>query len=242
MRAAPLEGLCPELAAMFARNVDAALESRDAPLDDDDEAALAVDALGVGLAQDDVLGGGDFGGGGNDGGDFGDAGGGFDAYGDDLQQQQQQQQQENPSTQQLLDDDFALAADDGDVARTMANNAAAPDNAAYFDSDDEQRRDDEHSVADEAAAALAAANTTPGDDTQQSWSLHTQRMHTFLELTFKAKKSSQLSFNELAEGKRRKTVAATFFELLVLKSKGYVELAQAAPYADIKIAKGKKMR
>jgi hypothetical protein len=31
-----------------------------------------------------------------------------------------------------------------------------------------------------------------------------------------------------SEDKRRKTVAATFFELLVLKSKSYIEIAQDA--------------
>lgn len=42
-------------------------------------------------------------------------------------------------------------------------------------------------------------------------------MHKFLERSFVARKSDELAFFAMTEGKRRKTVAATFFELLVLK-------------------------
>jgi chromatin segregation and condensation protein Rec8/ScpA/Scc1 (kleisin family) len=65
-------------------------------------------------------------------------------------------------------------------------------------------------------------------------------MHTFLARNFDAQPGvSELSFSTMANNKARKVVAATFFELLVLKSKSYVELHQDKPYADILVAKGK---
>jgi hypothetical protein len=44
-----------------------------------------------------------------------------------------------------------------------------------------------------------------------------------------------LSFAGVAKGKPRSEACRWFFELLVLKSRGYVELEQEEPYADIQI-------
>ena len=46
-----------------------------------------------------------------------------------------------------------------------------------------------------------------------------------------------LSFNLLVTGKRKQVVATTFFELLVLRSRGAVHLEQAESYGDISITR-----
>jgi chromatin segregation and condensation protein Rec8/ScpA/Scc1 (kleisin family) len=50
-----------------------------------------------------------------------------------------------------------------------------------------------------------------------------------------------LSADGLVEGKSRIDACRWFFELLVLKNKDYVDLAQAAPYADIRISQRPKL-
>ncbi len=50
-----------------------------------------------------------------------------------------------------------------------------------------------------------------------------------------AKPADALSLAQVLRGKRRGEACRWFFELLVLKSKNYVALEQAAPYADILI-------
>ena len=47
--------------------------------------------------------------------------------------------------------------------------------------------------------------------------------------------TNELSFAEVARGKPRGEACRWFFELLVLKSRAYVDLEQAAPYGDIAI-------
>lgn len=46
-----------------------------------------------------------------------------------------------------------------------------------------------------------------------------------------------VSFNALSEGAQRRAAAASFFQLLVLKSWDVIDVAQTGPYADIKIAR-----
>lgn len=211
LRDAPLGGMCSELATMYTRNVDVAGTdaAADAPLD-----AFGADLLevpGVGA---------DFGGAREE---F-DFGGGFDAaYGDEFGAEPGQ------STQQLLDDDGARVGD---------ASALPPVGDDYYASDGEGEN--------EAAALASAANVasaagdaaaTPGKPT--SWSMHTQRMHTYLSKNFDESKADELSFAAMADGNVRKVVAATFFELLVLKSKSYIDVHQNEPYGDILVAKGK---
>ena len=47
--------------------------------------------------------------------------------------------------------------------------------------------------------------------------------------------TDELSFAKIAGGKPRAEACRWFFELLVLKSRSYVDLEQAAPYGDIAI-------
>eukprot|EP00005_Dracoamoeba_jomungandri_P009776 CAMPEP_0174274052 /NCGR_PEP_ID=MMETSP0439-20130205/56771_1 /TAXON_ID=0 /ORGANISM="Stereomyxa ramosa, Strain Chinc5" /LENGTH=519 /DNA_ID=CAMNT_0015365609 /DNA_START=12 /DNA_END=1571 /DNA_ORIENTATION=- len=48
---------------------------------------------------------------------------------------------------------------------------------------------------------------------------------------------SELSFSELVEGRKKRVVAGTFFEMLVLKTKNRINLEQDVPYGDITITK-----
>jgi hypothetical protein len=236
LRVAPMRGLCAELAAMYAQSVDVAGsaegDSDMRPLDAFGAELLDVPGVGgAGVAgeRDDFdfgggfdggYGGDDFGAPGDFGGDNGGGGG--------------------PSTQQLLDGD-----DDGAAAARGDATALPPVNDDYYASDGEGEVvgtafEGAASGASGAAAAddADAAAATPGKST--SWSQHTQRMHTFLARNFDAQAGvTELSFATMANDKARKVVAATFFELLVLKSKSYVELHQDKPYADILVAKGK---
>uniref|UniRef100_A0A7S1VNY4 Uncharacterized protein n=1 Tax=Sexangularia sp. CB-2014 TaxID=1486929 RepID=A0A7S1VNY4_9EUKA len=75
---------------------------------------------------------------------------------------------------------------------------------------------------------------------ESEWSENTVRMHQFLQSNFDAAGEPLLSFAAMAEGKRRKTVAATFFELLVLKSASFIELKQDGPFADVLIGRTAK--
>eukprot|EP00038_Savillea_parva_P030200 m.76277 g.76277 ORF g.76277 m.76277 type:complete len:594 (+) comp9049_c0_seq2:93-1874(+) len=45
----------------------------------------------------------------------------------------------------------------------------------------------------------------------------------------------ELSYNDMTRNKSRRTAAACLFELLVLKTKDYIEIEQSAPFADITV-------
>jgi hypothetical protein len=117
LRLPPIEGLCPELAAMYTNNIDAAFAVSTAG-GDDAAPGVALGELGADLAVggdvpiDDRFGD-DFG--------AGDQGAvGAYQYGDDEQQE--------PSTQQLIDFQVDAAAPDGDQGALGADNATT---AAY---------------------------------------------------------------------------------------------------------------
>jgi cohesin complex subunit SCC1 len=54
-------------------------------------------------------------------------------------------------------------------------------------------------------------------------------------------KADIVGLNRLVAGKKRLDASRWFFEMLVLKSKDYVELEQKEPYGDIKIRAGAKL-
>lgn len=51
----------------------------------------------------------------------------------------------------------------------------------------------------------------------------------------------QVSMNALVEGKGRRDASRWFFEMLVLKTRNYVQLTQEEPYADISISATSKL-
>jgi cohesin complex subunit SCC1 len=75
---------------------------------------------------------------------------------------------------------------------------------------------------------------------ESEWSENTVRMHQFLQSNFDTTGEPMLSFAAMAEGKRRKTVAATFFELLVLKSASFIDLKQEGAFGDVLISRTAK--
>ena len=70
----------------------------------------------------------------------------------------------------------------------------------------------------------------------QSFSKRTSVMHKFLEKSFK-NDDEELVYQDLVRNKKRSTVAQTFFECLVLKSRNVIDLHQEQPYGDIIISK-----
>jgi hypothetical protein len=73
------------------------------------------------------------------------------------------------------------------------------------------------------------------DNISTSVSLKTRKMQAFLEQSFST--DADLNFNQMFANKQRRTVASAFFELLVLKSKGYIDINQQEPYGDITVTK-----
>jgi cohesin complex subunit SCC1 len=61
----------------------------------------------------------------------------------------------------------------------------------------------------------------------------TKKMMTSLRAGFE--EADEITFSEMAGGKNRRVAAACMFELLVLKTKDYIHVEQAEPYADIVI-------
>ena len=51
----------------------------------------------------------------------------------------------------------------------------------------------------------------------------------------------QVSMNALLEGKGRKDASRWFFEMLVLKTRNYVNLQQEEPYGDIAVSATSKL-
>eukprot|EP01100_Stratorugosa_tubuloviscum_P002797 TRINITY_DN1661_c0_g1_i1.p1 TRINITY_DN1661_c0_g1~~TRINITY_DN1661_c0_g1_i1.p1 ORF type:complete len:657 (+),score=301.52 TRINITY_DN1661_c0_g1_i1:7-1977(+) len=94
----------------------------------------------------------------------------------------------------------------------------------------------------------AKTNLDPEDDDEilmqqesssagkKSWTDKTERMRNYLNYNF-TQVGPNLSYNDLIRGKSRRTIAISFFELLVLKSRNYIQTQQVEPYGDIIISK-----
>ena len=52
----------------------------------------------------------------------------------------------------------------------------------------------------------------------------------------------ELSYNDMTKNKSRRTAAACLFELLVLKTKDYIQIQQDVPFADITITATDQLR
>eukprot|EP00045_Choanoeca_perplexa_P002334 m.23972 g.23972 ORF g.23972 m.23972 type:complete len:520 (+) comp11456_c0_seq1:70-1629(+) len=63
------------------------------------------------------------------------------------------------------------------------------------------------------------------------WSRRTKKMLSTLQTTFETER--EISYDNMTAGKSKKVAAACFLELLVLKTKGYVQLEQSEPFDDI---------
>jgi len=79
-------------------------------------------------------------------------------------------------------------------------------------------------------------------EVKHSFSTRTVKMLSFLQKAFDeaetlAGKKAQLNFNDTVRGKKRRTAAGCFFEVLVLNTRGYINVNQQEPYGDIFISK-----
>eukprot|EP00435_Cladocopium_sp_Y103_P012622 s95_g3.t1 len=97
-----------------------------------------------------------------------------------------------------------------------------------------------------APSSMNAVVTGAMDDEDQSgnarlgYSGRSEKMHRFLAKEFKDTGAADLSYEEMCRNQtrgRRELIAGCFFELLVLKTNGVINLEQADPLSDIKIAK-----
>mmetsp|Transcript_15035 Transcript_15035/g.26041 ORF Transcript_15035/g.26041 Transcript_15035/m.26041 type:complete len:275 (-) Transcript_15035:108-932(-) len=99
-----------------------------------------------------------------------------------------------------------------------------------------------------APGSMNAVVTGNQDDEDQSgnpaarigYSSRTEKMHRFLAKEFRDSGSQDLSYEEMCRSQtegRRDLIAGCFFELLVLKTNGVINVQQEDPQSDIKIAK-----
>lgn len=118
-----------------------------------------------------------------------------------------------------IDQDFGdFGAVEFEERRSPAPREDEPEEEAYEDIGTQQRIEEEVQ-----------------DNISTSVSLKTRKMQAFLEQSFST--DADLNFNQMFANKQRRTVAAAFFELLVLKSKGYIDINQQEPYGDITVTK-----
>ncbi|CAE6203388.1 unnamed protein product [Arabidopsis arenosa] len=72
---------------------------------------------------------------------------------------------------------------------------------------------------------------------QETWSARTRNVAKFLEKTFseqrKREEEEKVSLLQLCRGRTQKESARLFYETLVLKTKGYLEVKQNLPYSDV---------
>ncbi|KAF6166892.1 hypothetical protein GIB67_020326, partial [Kingdonia uniflora] len=86
--------------------------------------------------------------------------------------------------------------------------------------------------------------TDPHEEDNQNldgWSARTRKVAGYLHKCFVGQKSQKeteaLNIKPILEGKTRKESARMFYELLVLKSRGFVDVKQDVPYEDIFVSK-----
>lgn len=88
----------------------------------------------------------------------------------------------------------------------------------------------------EAAETGAGAGAGEAPASVEQWSDRTKRMLKYLR-NWMGPESQSGSYRQMVDGKTRRTVAGTFFELLVLRTHNFVGLQQDEPYGDITITK-----
>lgn len=119
---------------------------------------------------------------------------------------------------------------------------------------------DGHSIPEEVGSQGTELKSVGGDEhTKDSFTSRTKMVLSSLQTNFEAaaeqgsvKKrrlssnsshgsAPQVSMNALVEGKGRKDASRWFFEMLVLKTRNYVNLKQEEPYSDISISATSKL-
>jgi chromatin segregation and condensation protein Rec8/ScpA/Scc1 (kleisin family) len=105
---------------------------------------------------------------------------------------------------------------------------------------------DHTAAADEADAAVGQRQEPVEREDSCNWSDRTKKVMVYLDKKFEALGVSHdgpdahTSFAEMcAESGQRRAVSRFFFEMLVLKKDGMIDLQQQQPYSDIRISKTK---
>ncbi len=86
-----------------------------------------------------------------------------------------------------------------------------------------------------AAPAFAPVDTEEPaiKQSESGWSVRTEKMRDTLQEHFQ--QADALSFNAMTAGQTRRQAACALFEVLVLKSKGFVNVKQPKAFGDIKL-------
>ncbi|KAF3783918.1 Sister chromatid cohesion 1 protein 3 [Nymphaea thermarum] len=115
---------------------------------------------------------------------------------------------------------------------------SAMDDARQFTPEETPEFRLRHSSEDLDCLEADASQTGTTQDRAERWSVRTRAVAQYLKKSFKGPLDSpgRLNLSNILEGRRRKECARMFYEVLVLKSRGCIELYQEKPYDDITIS------
>ena len=104
------------------------------------------------------------------------------------------------------------------------------------------QRDDDHAphIPEPDAAEGEDTHVTAEEYSQTNWSERTQKVLNSLKLKFDAEPDQPLQYSKLA-GRSRRTAAVCLFELLVLKTRDFIEVDQEEPFGDITVTPTDKL-
>jgi cohesin complex subunit SCC1 len=139
----------------------------------------------------------------------------------------------------VFDDELAVGAQNADTDDALLDISAVDAQEDVNETGDTSKAADDSILGQDTdgnADGNVAENRAESKRTN-GWSKRTRKMHQFLSNTLVDDKP--LQFNEMVQGKSRKTAACIFYELLVLKTTDYIDVQQDQPYADITISKAR---
>ena len=96
---------------------------------------------------------------------------------------------------------------------------------------DRQLVNEEDFMFSQTADQMQDFRTEHNDTNDKGYSKRTYKMFKNLRTAFEGGKS--VSYSNITEGKDRRTASACLFELLVLKTREFIEIEQSEPYGDI---------
>ncbi len=142
------------------------------------------------------------------------------------------------------EDDSFIAIPPGDLSKghsLLAAEVVVPSQMSQTDSSQREREDDEQEGDDDGGRGSQSVSSS------QRPSSYTNRTHQVLRfLRSRAQRAAEtldddgeptpLMLNPILQGRTRTVAANTFFELLVLNSRGSINLVQPSPYSDVTIS------
>ncbi|KAL7720268.1 DNA repair protein Rad21 [Entamoeba marina] len=156
----------------------------------------------------------------------------------------------NINVNEVVDGDIPLDADDnndllgaldimeksGPHKRNISDDhSLSSEEKRKFEQFDEQPLPIPDDVPEFGLQPMDMATTTDFEDKQKSktvsWTSRSAKVHNFLKKSMGDNK--EISYKAFVQGKKRKQVVGVFFELLVLKTQGVIDLEQQTPYGDV---------